>query len=86
MSLSALIPHALRKASLSCCNALVRARRLRPLITLKPGETQTVSFPIDIEALKFWNQQMKYDAEPGKFNVFIGTDSARVKKGEFELL
>ncbi len=33
-------------------------------ITLKPGETQTVSFPIDIEALKFWNQQMKYDAEP----------------------
>ncbi|MGD7718065.1 hypothetical protein, partial [Escherichia coli] len=27
-----------------------------------------------------------YDAEPGKFNVFIGTDSARVKKGEFELL
>ncbi|NEN74527.1 beta-glucosidase, partial [Escherichia coli] len=40
-------------------------------ITLKPGETQTVSFPIDIEALKFWNQQMKYDAEPGKFNVFI---------------
>ncbi|EJW6132235.1 fibronectin type III-like domain-contianing protein, partial [Escherichia coli] len=55
-------------------------------ITLKPGETQTVSFPIDIEALKFWNQQMKYDAEPGMFNVFIGTDSARVKKGEFELL
>lgn len=49
-------------------------------ITLKPGETQTVSFPIDIEALKFWNQQMKYDAEPGKFNVFIGTDSARVKE------
>lgn len=31
MSLSALIPHALRKASLSCFNALARARRLRPL-------------------------------------------------------
>lgn len=55
-------------------------------VNLKPGETQTVSFPIDIEALKFWNQQMKYDAEPGKFNVFIGVDSARVKQGEFELL
>jgi beta-glucosidase len=25
-----------------------------------------------VDALKFWNQQMKYDAEPGKFNVFIG--------------
>lgn len=54
-------------------------------ITLKPGETQTVSFPIDINALKFWDQKMKYDAEPGKFNVFIGTDSARVKQAQFEL-
>ncbi|MCT8152053.1 beta-glucosidase BglX, partial [Klebsiella aerogenes] len=55
-------------------------------VNLKPGETQTVSFPIDVEALKFWNQQMKYVAEPGKFNVFIGVDSARVKQSEFELL
>jgi beta-glucosidase len=54
-------------------------------VLLKPGETQTVSFPIDIEGLKFWNAQMKYDAEPGKFNVFIGLDSARVNRGEFEL-
>ena len=54
-------------------------------VTLKPGETRTVSFPIDVNALKFWNQQMKYAAEPGKFNVFIGVDSARVKQGEFEL-
>jgi len=54
-------------------------------VNLKPGETQTVSFPIDITALKFWNQKMKYDAEPGKFNVFIGTDSARVKQAQFEL-
>ena len=55
-------------------------------VDLKPGETKTISFPIDVDALKFWNQQMKYDAEPGKFNVFIGVDSARVNKGEFELL
>ena len=54
-------------------------------VTLKPGETQTVSFPIDVNALKFWNQKMKFDAEPGKFNVFIGTDSARVKQAQFEL-
>lgn len=55
-------------------------------ITLKPSESKTVSFPIDIDALKFWNQRMKYDAEPGKFNVLIGVDSARVKQGSFELL
>lgn len=29
---------------------------------------------------------MKNVAEPGKFNVFIGVDSARVKQSEFELL
>ena len=56
------------------------------LSRIESGETKTISFPIDVDALKFWNQQMKYDAEPGKFNVFIGVDSARVKQGEFELL
>lgn len=54
-------------------------------VALKAGESQTVSFPIDISALKFWNAKMKYDAEPGKFNVFIGLDSVRVQQGEFEL-
>lgn len=54
-------------------------------VTLKPGESQSVSFPIDVNALKFWNAQMKYDAEPGKFRVWIGQDSARVKAAEFEL-
>jgi beta-glucosidase len=54
-------------------------------VDLKAGETKTVSFLIDLDALKFWNQRMKYDAEPGKFNVFVGGDSARVKQSSFEL-
>ena len=54
-------------------------------VDLKAGETKTVSFPIDIDALKFWNQRMKYAAEPGKFNVYVGVDSARVKQSSFEL-
>lgn len=54
-------------------------------VNLKPGEKQTVSFTINVDALKFWNQQMKYEAEPGKFNVFIGLDSDHVKQNEFEL-
>lgn len=54
-------------------------------ITLKPGESQTVSFPIDTNALKFWNAKLKFAAEPGKFNVFIGLDSEQVKQGEFTL-
>ncbi|WP_058913847.1 beta-glucosidase BglX [Entomohabitans teleogrylli] len=54
-------------------------------ISLKPGETRTVTFPIDNEALKFWNARMQYVSEPGQFNVFIGLDSARVQQGSFEL-
>ena len=54
-------------------------------VTLKPGESQTVNFPIDIDALKFWNAKMKFAAEPGKFNVFVGLDSEHVKQGEFTL-
>ena len=54
-------------------------------ITLKPGETQIISFPIDIEALKFWNQQMKYDAELAS-SMSLSALISRVKKGEFELL
>jgi len=54
-------------------------------VTLKPGESQTVNFPIDINALKFWNAKLQYAAEPGKFNVFIGLDSEQVKQSAFTL-
>ncbi|AUX92874.1 beta-glucosidase BglX [Mixta gaviniae] len=55
-------------------------------IMLKAGESQTVRFPIDIDALKFWNQQMKQVAEPGKFKVMIGLDSVKTQDAEFSLL
>ncbi|THB84639.1 beta-glucosidase BglX [Pantoea allii] len=52
-------------------------------IMLKAGESQTVSFKIDVGALKFWNQQMQHVAEPGKFNVMIGLDSVRTQDAQF---
>lgn len=52
-------------------------------IMLKAGESQQVSFKIDVDALKFWNQQMKHVAEPGKFNVMIGLDSVRTQNAQF---
>ncbi|SFM88242.1 beta-glucosidase [Izhakiella capsodis] len=55
-------------------------------IFLKAGESQTVTFPIAINALKFWNAHMQYVAEPGKFDVMIGLDSARTKNSVFTLL
>jgi beta-glucosidase len=52
-------------------------------IMLKAGESQTVTFKIDVDALKFWNQQMQHVAEPGKFNVMIGLDSVRTQDAQF---
>ena len=49
-------------------------------ITLNAGETKTVSFPVTTELLKFYNGNLKYDWEPGDFEIMIGTSSADVKK------
>lgn len=48
-------------------------------ITLKPGETKTVSFTINESKLKFWNVDMKFVSEPGDFELQIGTSSEDIK-------
>lgn len=55
-------------------------------IMLKAGESQTVSFPIDGNALKFWNAKMQYVMEPGKINVMIGLDSVHTQDTSFDAL
>jgi beta-glucosidase len=45
-------------------------------INLQPGEQKEVSFNITPEELKFYNSQLKYDWEAGKFTIQIGTNSA----------
>jgi beta-glucosidase len=54
-------------------------------IILKPGETQKVSFTISVDALKFYNSDLKYVSERGDFKVFIGTNSSDVKEADFIL-
>ena len=55
-------------------------------IMLKAGEQKVVHFTITEDDLKFFNTQLKYAAEPGKFNVQIGLDSQDVTQQSFELL
>ena len=55
-------------------------------IMLKAGEQKVVHFTITEDDLKFYNAQLKYAAEPGKFNVQIGLDSEDVTQQSFELL
>lgn len=48
-------------------------------IWLKAGESKTVSFNITTGDLKFYNYDLKYDWEPGEFQVMIGANSRDVK-------
>jgi len=50
-------------------------------IELQPGESRLVTFAITPEDLKFYNYDLKYDWEPGEFQIMIGTNSKDVKKG-----
>ena len=52
-------------------------------IFLKKGETKTVKFIITVDDLKFYDNELKYAAEPGAFKIFIGTSSAEVKEAGF---
>ncbi|WP_457266124.1 beta-glucosidase BglX [Pseudomonas sp. P5_C3] len=55
-------------------------------VMVKAGEQKVVHFTITEDDLKFYNTQLKYAAEPGKFNVQIGLDSVDVTQQSFELL
>ena len=44
-------------------------------LTLKPGETQTVSLDITPEHLAFYDIDMDYVVEPGEFKIMVGNSS-----------
>ena len=50
-------------------------------ISLKAGESRTVSFTIDEPMLRFWRADMSYGSEPGEFVVMIGPN-ASVSEGQ----
>ncbi len=55
-------------------------------IFLKKGESKQVSFTIDADKLKFYNDELKYIYEPGDFKVYVGGNSQDVKETGFKLL
>jgi beta-glucosidase len=55
-------------------------------IYLNPGETKVVTFTIDESLLKFYNEALKFGAEPGEFHVMVGTNSQEVQQVSFVLL
>lgn len=67
---------------------------VRPIMELKdfkklylaPGETQSVTFIIDSEKLSFYDANLNFIAEPGEFELMIGSSSADIRlHTKFEL-
>ncbi|MCR5862108.1 glycoside hydrolase family 3 C-terminal domain-containing protein [Flavobacterium sp. J372] len=55
-------------------------------LLIKKGQKQTVDFELTTEDLKFYNIDMKFVAEPGDFEVFVGGSSDAILKDKFELV
>jgi beta-glucosidase len=56
-------------------------------IRLDAGETKAVTFTIGREQLAFFNNQLRWRAEPGEFELMIGASSADVRlRTTFELI
>lgn len=53
-------------------------------VFLKAGETKTIRFTISPEDIRFYNSALKYDWEPGKFEIMIGANSRDLKKATIE--
>jgi beta-glucosidase len=56
-------------------------------LKLKAGESRTIKFIIDKEKLSFYNQRLEWVAEPGEFDIMIGSSSKDIRlKDTFELV
>ncbi len=54
-------------------------------VMIPKGTTQTVEFSLSEEDLRFYGRDMRFDSEPGEFEVFIGGSSDSVKSKKFTL-
>jgi len=55
-------------------------------IMIKHGSSKKVTFNLTSDDLAFYNLDMKYNAEPGNFKLFVGTSSDDVIETNFKLL
>jgi beta-glucosidase len=54
-------------------------------VSLKPGETRTLTFRLGPEALSLYDRQMRRVVEPGRFLVYVGGSSSDVINTRFEV-
>lgn len=53
-------------------------------VTLKPGETRTVSFTLDEKSVQYWNAaEHSWVVDPGMFDLWVGSSSNIENHGQF---
>jgi len=55
-------------------------------VFLKAGESRDVTLTISLEDLKFFDSNLLWQAEPGEFKVFTGSNSRELQSNTFRLL
>jgi Beta-glucosidase-related glycosidases len=56
-------------------------------VSLKPGETKSITFTLTPEDLSLWNRSMKFVVEPGMFRVMVGAASEDIRlQSDFEMV
>ena len=55
-------------------------------IKLAPGESRELTFRLSEKDLGYWNNELVWKMDPGKFQVFLGGDSKNLKVGAFEMV
>ena len=53
---------------------------------LKPGESKVISFKINEQDLAFFTKERIWKAEPGRFNLWVGPNSAEGIEAKFKLI
>ena len=54
-------------------------------VTLAPGQTQTVTFPLNGQRLGFYDAQGRFGVQPGPFDVWVGDSSVGGQSSHFSV-
>ena len=54
------------------------------MVSLKAGESKTVTFTINKETITYFTANKKWEAETGDFKLFVGGSSQTVLEADFE--
>ena len=68
------------------CNYYPKQLKGLQKISLAPNEKKTVSFEISVEMLSFYDINMEFKPEKGKFTLWIGGSSLTENSADFDLI